>query len=388
MFRIFVLAIAVASPSFGQSGKMEFWKQQRRGANGDVRDVSDEWFKAAANSGIEWIRLSHAGIKPADRDPLIGNADKFTVIPPSDLKQLMQALDLAHKHDVRIVLTTFSLPGCRWKQHNDGEFDYRIWHDVAFHEQSADFWKDLARATKDHPAVVGFNVLNEPHPERERGFETLTTDAKKWLGEVRGTAADLSKFNRTMHKAIREVDTETPVMFDGCFHASPEGLACTEPLADRNVLYAFHFYSPWEFTTFRVNRGRFSYPDRMPGKSDGTVQWSKSSLASQFQPVLEWSTRHGIPANQLVLSEFGCGRCVPGAREYLRDTIDLAENRQWHWAFYSFRSSDWDSMDYELGTEKMKWKYWKQREDGVPHNQLVKRRDNPLWQVIRSRFKK
>lgn len=39
-------------------------------------------------------------------------------------------------------------------------------------------------------------------------------------------------------------------------------------------------------------------------------------------------------------------------------------------------------MDYELGAQKLTWKYWEQREKGVPHEQLVDRQPNPLWEVL------
>ena len=64
----------------------------------------------------------------------------------------------------------FSLPGARWRQHNDNQFDYRLWNEEKFQAVAMAFWKELAGHLKDHSTVVGYNPLNEPHPAREAGF--------------------------------------------------------------------------------------------------------------------------------------------------------------------------------------------------------------------------
>ncbi len=367
--------------------KLSFWQQQRKGANGDVGDATEAWMQAAADFGIEFARLAPAKIMSAGRDPLLGNADNFQEIPESDFEQLRIVLDRAERHHVKIVLTMFSLPGARWRQQNDGKFDSRLWADESFQKQAIAFWKELAARLKDHPAVVGYNLLNEPHPERQHGFESGTEDGfEAWLQKTKGTPADLDGFYRRVVAAIREVDRSTPIVLDARFHAHPVGLRSLQPLDDERVLYSFHFYDPWEFTTFRVNKNRFAYPDRMP-QDDQVVRWTTQDIEQKMQPVVEWAARHRIPANRIVLGEFGCDRRVTGAKEYLTDVISAANKHNWHWAFYSFRVPDWDGMDYELGTGTLGGKYWQAREAGQSHESLIQRRDNPLWQVLAREFK-
>jgi len=45
-------------------------------------------------------------------------------------------------------------------------------------------------------------------------------------------------------------------------------------------------------------------------------------------------------------------------------------------------------MDYELGAEKLNWKYWQGIEAGKSHEELINRHQNPLWNVILERLKK
>jgi len=376
---------AATLPAWGANEKLAFWSRQRKGANGGGGSDQQAWFRAAAGFGIEFVRLTPVTWKGVGRDFLLGNADDFTGIPPPDLAKLKTALDIAHRTKVRVVLTMFSLPGARDRQHNDNKFDYRLWTDERYQTQALAFWAELAQELKGHPAIVAYNPLNEPHPARKDGLMSDSTKGfGEWLGKHRGTTADLNRFNRRVVAAIRKVDPHVPVLLDCWFHADPEGLAYLEPVADQAVLYAFHPYTPWVYVTHRVNKGRFAYPDRMPTGSAGkTKRWTPADLRGVYLPVVAWMKKHKISPERIVAGEFGCDRRVEGARQFLTDTIAILNEHGWHWAFYAFRQPDWGGLDYELGTKKLGGKYWQAREQGKPHEALIHRHDNPLWEVIK-----
>lgn len=383
-----IALLAITSFLRADNAQLAFWDQPRKGANGGCGDATEEWFKAAAETGIEFVRLSPSDLKSESRDFLLGNADKYDGIPKRDFEMLRAVLDLAERHKIKVVLTMFSLPGARWRQQNEDKFDYRLWKDESYHHQAAAFWKDLAQLIGNHPAIVGFNPINEPHPERQDGFESPANGFDEWQKRQAGTAADLELFYQRVVKSIREVDAATPIVLDARFHASPSGFKSLKPIDDPAVLYSFHFYEPWIYTTFRVNKGRFRYPDQMPGETEGaTVTWTDADFETRLDPVKMWAKEHHVPANRILAAEFGCGRQVAGAQQYLSDVITHLNAHGWHWAFYSFRSSDWDGMDYELGPDKMGWNYWKGREAGQPHEALIQRRSNPLWEVITRQFR-
>ncbi len=385
---IFLVAI-LCSESPVSAKKIEFWSTQRKGTNGDGGMDPDKWFAAAAEVGIEFVRLIPVNWQSQGRDFLLGDADNFRGIPDQDLRKLKETLDVAHRHNVKVLLTMFSLPGARNRQDNDYKFDYRLWTDQKYQQQAIAFWKELAARLKNHPAIVGYNPLNEPHPARRDGFES-DRDSEgfaDWLNRHKDGTSDLNRFNRLIVKAIRSEDKETPIVLDGWFHSSPNGLRHLTPVDDDSVLYAFHFYEPWIFVTYRVNKGRFSYPDSMPGdNSETTRQWTVSEIHRRLQPVVEWTHRNNIPAWRIMAEELGCDRRVSGAKDYLEDIVGVFNEARWHWAFYSFRASDWDGLDYELGTEKLGWKYWQEREKGIDHEDLIKRHDNPLWDVFKGQF--
>jgi hypothetical protein len=362
---------------------LSFWSTPRRGANFFNRVETRDRFRAAREAGIGLVRLVPDKWNGAQRDFLIGDADEFRGLVPQDLARLEEVLGWAEAEGVPVVLGMLSLPGCRWVQRNDGREDYRLWNESRYQAQAAAFWRELASRLGGHPAVVAWNPLNEPHPQREAGHDDADAPGfPAWLAARRGTAADLDRFYARIVAAIREVDAHTPILVEGYGHGSVAGLTHLSPVADPAILYSFHFYEPWQYTARRANKGRYAYPDRMPESWDGPpVRWERSEIARRLEPVAEWTVRHGIPASRVVAGEFGCDRDAGGAREYLEDVLASLNGQGWHWAFYSFREDAWDRMDYEVGPGPLGDAYWKAVERG--EDPPRPRRDNGLWRVLR-----
>jgi hypothetical protein len=353
-------ALAIAAAPLPAADALAFWDTPRRGANCQRRSVDAPYWRAARAAGLEFVRLLPDAWPARQRDFLIGDASAFTAIEPSDLSSLVRALDDADRAGVKVVLGMLSLPGARWKQLNGDRDDARLWRDAAFQAQAEAFWRELASRLHGHPAVVAYNPLNEPHPERSFGYEEPDAPGyDAWRAKTQGTTADLDAFNRRIVGAIRSVDPSTPVLLDGPFYASAEGLSLLRPLQDPRVLYAFHVYEPWEYTTFRVNKGRFAYPGRMPSPAGATTEWSRDALRARLAPVTRWAEQHGLPRRRIVASEFGVSRRVGGALAYLTDLVAALDEHAGHRAFYSFRSDgSWTDLDYELGTDPVDPRIW------------------------------
>jgi hypothetical protein len=285
---------------------------------------------------------------------------------------------------MKVVLGFFSQPGARWRQLNEDADDNRLWNDIAYHVQADNFWKQLATALCTHPAIVAYNPLNEPHPEKQARIENPASDAASaWFASVRGTAADVNVFNQHVVAAIRSVDPLTPILLDGPFYSSPGGIRFVEPIDAAGVMYAVHFYGDWSYATFRVNQGRYRYPEAMPAGADRTEAWSIQNLQDQMAAVQQWRQEHAVSARRIIVAEFGVDRRVGGAATFLRDTIAMIDAAGHHWAFYAYRSDgSWGGMDYELGTGKLGWDYWQAVERGEDPEAFKHRHDNPLWAII------
>ncbi len=374
--------------------KILYWDELRAGANYFNEVPTRKWFVAASRANIGFVRLAYGKWAGGQRDFLLGSADGYRGLVEEDFAKLQRYLDLADSLGMKIVLAPLSLPGARWRQLNGGERDGRLWTDPKYLPQAARFWKDLAARLRDHGAVVGYDLINEPHPEWFHGKRTFwDQDFKRWYVGVRGAAGDLNRFNRTVAASIREVDPHTPIIVESGLYATPWAFEYLETLEENHILYSFHMYEPYEYTTRRINRGRFSYPGEIAVEGLGPRRrFDAQAISDFFEPVRSWARRNGVPPSRIFVGEFGCDRRAAGAAEYLADLIGVFSRECWHWAFYAFREDSWPQMDYELGMDRPGEAYWA----AVEANNLSERygelyaprRGNPLWSLLKDELGK
>lgn len=391
-----VFALALGGLPAAAEPKIAFWDSPRHGANLFNYVELKERLVAARRAGVEFVRLAPnkwLNGRPESRrgDFLLGRPEAFTSLDANDLALLIRVLDDAQAADLKVVLTLLSLPGSRWSQHNGGVQEFTLWQDLGRQEQAIECWRQIARALRDHPAVVGYNLLNEPCPERAtrpRLADWYTGDYEAWQAKVRDTPADLSRFYAKAVRAIREVDPETPIVLDSGFYAAPWAFTVLQPVSDANTLYSFHFYEPSAFIS-RLNKGRYVYPGKIPtGESDqpSMEDWNRTRMASFLKPVLDWQARWNIPARRILVGEVGVCRVNEGAARYLDDALTVFSEQGWHWAFYSFREDNWDLMDCELGTTKPPAAYQQAIEAGrMPGDDVY--RGSPIFDVIQRRLR-
>ncbi len=393
LFSLLLCLLAYFSFCFGDGfeNKSDYWNVQRKGANYFNHSPSEEWFAAAKEIGIQFVRLAPDKWQCEKRDFLIGDADLFIEIPQSDLTTLKNTLDQAERSGIKVVITLLSLPGSRWRQNNHGKDDLRIWKYKNYHAQAACFWKTLAKELKSHPAVVGYNLLNEPHPECLFDMHNYSKiDFAKWNDAVKGSAADLNGFYKEVVSAIREVDPFTPIIIETGLYATPAAIGYLMPLGEDNILYSFHMYEPYAYTTRKINKKRFFYPGHVPLAYDhdsfhDEVYWDLAALEQFFTPILLWQMQFNIPSFRILVGEFGCDRTAIGVDKYLLHLTHIFNRHNWHWAFYAFREDRWDSMDYELGGGQLHSKYW----DAVENNKSLDpfRTDNSTFRIIKQALK-
>jgi hypothetical protein len=374
------------------SDLISYWDQQRKGTNQFNKYPSVEWFEAAAEADIRFVRLTYGKWKSKHRDFLIGNADNYTGLIDEDFEKLKNTLDVADSLGIKIVLSPLSLPGARYRQFNNMVRDGRLWTDSTYLPQAKQFWIDLASRLNNHPAIVGYNLVNEPYPEWFNGKKSFWEKGfTEWFETIKNTPADLNKFNRVMVEAIRTVDQETPIIVESGLWATPWTFEYLKPVADDKIIYSFHMYEPYDFSTFKLNPDKYHYPGEMPLTANDTVfQLNKSSLSKFLNPLKDWSEKYNIPANRIWAAEFGCARRITGAEKYLGDLIEIFNEHQWHWSFYSFREDVWESMDYELGNQKVPWKYYDYsgKESFHKHyNEIYNNvKENQIWPVFEKEF--
>ena len=359
------------------------WRKVHRGANFFNKVPTAERFKAAKRAGFKFIRLAPNKWKSKAKDFLIGDIDYYKGLVKEDLAKLLVVLNLADSLGIKIVITMLSLPGSRWKQHNNNKLDKRIWKDFKYHREAARFWKDLALELRYHSAVIGYDLLNEPVPERAAGFKDwVSGNYDVWYNKIVNSPADLNIFYARIINEIRSVDKTTAIILETGFWATPWAISYLKPSLSNYIIYSFHMYEPYEYTNFRQKK--YSYPGKIPlgeGEKKVSKMWDRAELEAFFKPIAAWQKKYKIAPKQIYVGEFGVYRKHAGAKEYLEDLIFIFNTNSWHWSYYSFREDTWDGMDYELGSKPLGAKYWEEFEKGKKPSKPWRR--NPIYNVIR-----
>jgi endoglucanase len=207
-------------------------------------------------------------------------------------------------------------------------------------------WRQLSKSLRRFPADRLFaELLNEPQ-----------TDDGIWRAQAERLTLELR----------HELPSTT-------FIAGPapwqrvEALAAWRPLADPNVVYAFHYYDPMAFTHQGVTWDAASPLSRLesvpfPARRDDPAvarllatlrdrgdadlaasvdhslerPWTQETIESQFAPLAEWSRLHGAP---VILNEFGVLRFkAPRASRlaWLKAVRETAQAKGFGWAHWDY----------------------------------------------------
>ncbi len=367
---------------------MKYWLVQKKGANFFMEQYSPEYFINAKKMGLQYIRFGPNSLPATEKDFLIGDLDNFETMNMDDLEILLKILDDAYRNDIAIVLTMFELPGQRYGNPDEIEMDARLWEEEKYWIHSFNFWKELAAAVKDHPAIVAYNPINEPVSAYAYGFCEPDRKFKRWLNKVEGTAADINLFNTLMIEAIREVDSDTPILLDGYFWTDPKGMPYLKAQDDPNTLYAFHNPAPGKFSFLEHNKGRYSYPNTMPKYWGSTGPWTIEDLDRLLLPVKKFITDNDVENFRIIASEFFCHRRIKGCAEYFSDLTTLYNRNQWHWSFWAFNIyGDYTGFDYQLGDIPDSALFIINADkDDIDLEKFKNRVKNPAWDVLAAQF--
>jgi len=384
------LALSAAVPVF--AADITFWDTPQRGGNSFNEAPPDRaYFQALRDTGATWVRLTPDKWRSAGgRDFLMGNADHYQGLVSADVATLRRALDDANAVGLKVVLVPLSLPLLRWKQKNGDVVDQRLWQSFDNHAPAQRFWRDLATALKGHPALAGYNLINEPAPEYGTTLAEHASreDMLKWYAVAQGGPRDLRQLYTELVASVRAVDADMPLMLDAGWYAAADAFDYwPAPLDDTKLLYSVHMYEPYAATS-APNQKRdkpYRYPAEVPF-GDRSERWDASRVRSYLQQPMDWAKTHGIGANRMVIGEFGCMRRWPDCGAYLRDVLAVAEQQKVHWAFYAFREDGWDGMDYELGDKPLPGSYWQAVEKGEAV-QPPRSMQAPLFAPILQRLK-
>jgi len=206
----------------------------------------------------------------------------------------------------------------------DNFFDYEGEHS---HLQNdfAGAWAAVATRFKDHPAVIGYDILNEPSPGSALSLGDIADTPSD------GTAAEfdrtkLTRFYQRMVNAIREVDGEGWIFYEPRVAAPANGQpSFIGKLEDPRegpprIVYAPHLYSV-----------QMEFADSFNPNTDATLaNWESNrniELEAQQSPLL--------------IGEWGFDPNWENAELFMRELLDMSDRMMASWTYWSYDPGGW-----------------------------------------------
>lgn len=186
----------------------------------------------------------------------------------------------------------------------------------------ADMFTAVAERFADHPAVIGYEIMNEPFGGSNwANFETER----------------LRPFYQRVIDAIRRVDTDSWIFFEPQVPLQTFGFPSeVGPLADPRdgedrLVYFPHHYQPGDFEGVDV-------------RYEGNTLFMDAYATNRSAEADRWD----VP---LLTGEFGLNADVPGSTQYLYDFLARAEAIGSGWAYWSHDLGGWSPTNAD-GSEQ------------------------------------
>lgn len=341
-------AIATQEQVVGQCStgkKTSCWDLGFGGVN-MFSEADTEDFADARAAGITVVRFGAVG-DAQDFRYLMDADGEHSLVREDTINRLMAGIRRAADYGIRVIIALGHVPGRIFAQEAD-QYDFRMWCSPEYGDRFAALWGALARTLRHFGNVVGYDLLNEPFTPEDVGqgyFDEMPSNYISTLNEI----------YRKATAAIREWDSETPIILESTYWASPRTLKFLQTYRDSSIVYSFHMYAPPAYTMRGMNRSRFAYPGPVrkwpDSKWNDSTYWDRAANRSFLQEVKEWQVRNQIADRNIFVGECGVSREAAGAERYLFDVLDIFREFNWNWAAFAFRDAEWDAMNYELGTD-------------------------------------
>ncbi|WP_337173928.1 cellulase family glycosylhydrolase [Paludisphaera sp.] len=242
-----------------------------------------------------------------------------------EMDRLARLLPVCEQEGIAVLIDLHTPPGGRAA----GSDVMSLFRDPAHQRHFLEVWERIVRRFHDHPAVWGYDLLNEPVPG-------MLPDGVKTWPELALEAA----------RRIRAFDPKKAIVVEPAPWGDPDGLDDFEPLPGIDgVVYSVHMYKPHAFTHQGVhdNPTGPTYPGVVDGRS-----WGKEEIREALEPARRFERDYNVP---IYIGEFSAIRWAPGAsaRDYLRDVIDVMEEYGWDWAYHAYR--EWHGWSFEHGPD-------------------------------------
>jgi hypothetical protein len=292
---------------------------------------TQEDFNNLADLGANYVNISHPGL--------------FTERPPYVLDDQVQAnldqlIEMASRADLFVVITFRTGPGrSDFTFYRDGAGDWFdeelliewVWTDQEAQDAWVGMWRYTAERYKDHPVVVGYDLMCEPNSnDVVLGFY----DPLEFYPRYAGSIYDWNQFYPRLVAGIREKDATTPILVSAMSWGAVRWLPSLQVLDDPYIVYTAHQYEPQSEYTHRESPPFNTYPGNFDLDWDGEPEpFDRAWLEGHLGILTEFQQEHGVP---VAVNEFGVIRWIPDAADFMHDEMNFFEahginNAFWVW---------------------------------------------------------
>lgn len=263
-----------------------------------------------------------------------------------NLKLLKQALDLAAQHEIYLNILV-----SRTVHRRSGNL-YNPEDDSGYYKEVITLWEHIAKKYGNHPWLLGYNLLDEPHGKNEVMY---------W-----------NTIYPRIVKAIRKIDKNTYIIVQPAPWAFPDGFDNLPVIEDEKTVYSFHFFAPHNYTHQGCGKRPISKDLVYPGplknfQSSPEYNWNKEHMKEYMKSALAFQKKHNV---RIFVGSFAVIRWAVGADKWLADAISIFEEYGWSWSCHSLGGwNGWNptfdakakgSMEIDGGMETERLKVLKQ----------------------------
>ncbi len=271
---------AVFETLLGPKDAQEFWTRFRDAF------IAEDDIEFIARAGFNTVRVPlHYGLFLAAHDPLGNDADQPIRFEGPGWALLDRLVGWCHKAGLKVILDLHAAPGGQTGvNHDDGTGFPLVFYVPRDARRTTELWREIARRYRDEPAILGYELLNEP---------ISTYNDEDTLNPR------LEPLYRRMVQAVRAIDPNHLIFLAGA--QWDQNFSVFGPPFAPDLVYVFH-----EF-------------------------WS-STMRDAIQPYINFGMRYDVPVFLGEAGEF--------EDRWNRDFRRLNESVGFGWSFWTYKNLD------------------------------------------------
>jgi hypothetical protein len=228
----------------------------------------------------------------------------------------------------------------------------KFWTDAAARRRFAEYAVAKARFFRDEPAIIGYDLVNEPVPpgcrSERNGLYWWTWSAERAEKEVPGCGKALAELYNEIIAGVRKFDRERLLVLE----PGPWGLPWAFPALlgvkdDPRLIFSCHHYTPHGLSHW--GRKAWDKQDpallgpiaKRPKYPDAGRKWDRKMIAGMFETVETFRREREKKTGRkcvVWIGEFGTWRWLDEKSQlnWYRDSLEVMEKRGYGWAYFVY----------------------------------------------------